>query len=604
MVRTLLPMLLVSGMFLSVGISNVGWTNEVEAPAEKCDAKCADSKLADKCKDAKCVACEAGTCTDENCQAKKCAEGKCEDSKVAVNAPSKCAKCEAGTCDGSCKAAALVKQESSESEPDVSSALSEARLATPTHRQVKIIKANLDDLEQTKLNCFCTTKSGHILAGCGSSADDGEIRVFDSEGEYVESWSTPVKVEAVNVRAEDGHVFVAGNGRLVELDKTGALVRDEESPHATIDEEQLEEIRETVIQQMAERTNMYKRQMEIYDNQIEKIGEQITKMQDQLAKISADTEGNDTEATSSDEEEDAEGESEEDAKLATRRKRLERQIKQLERSQTSLTRTRELWSDRIEKLGDAEPSEEDIQQQVKSQMARKMGVASISAVDDKVYIACSAAVGYGYSVWSIEGDFADGKEIITDLRGCCGQMDVQACDKGIYVAENSRDRVVCFDHEGEEVCHWGHSAREGIRGFGSCCNPMNVAFGPNSTVYTAESGSGRIKQYSSDGELLQVVGSADLVPGCKKVSIGVSDDGSRVFMLDITRDHIVMMDAIPAEERQQMIAEAAGTDADAEEQTTDAQPASEEKQASAAKSKSKSTVAALGRVFRSTFAGN
>lgn len=33
----------------------------------------------------------------------------------------------------------------------------------------------------------------------------------------------------------------------------------------------------------------------------------------------------------------------------------------------------------------------------------------------------------------------------------------------------------------------------------------------------------------------------DLVPGCKNVSIAVSHDGDHVYMLDITRNHIVVM---------------------------------------------------------------
>ena len=37
-------------------------------------------------------------------------------------------------------------------------------------------------------------------------------------------------------------------------------------------------------------------------------------------------------------------------------------------------------------------------------------------------------------------------------------------------------------------------------------------------------------------------------PGCKNVSIAVSSDGSRVYMLDITRNHLVRMDARPADE--------------------------------------------------------
>lgn len=462
------------------------------------------------CTDAKCPACENGTCTGENCPLKV--------TTVAASAD----------------------------KPVISAAESEAELGTPTHRQVKIIKANQDGLSETKLNCFCMTRDGRILAGCGKSKGDGEVRVFSSAGDYVETWSTPVKVEAINVRANDGHVFVGGDGRLVQLDDTGNLIANEPSPHASVSKEQAEKMREAVIAQFAQRTEMLQQQAKRYDLQIEQIGKQIEKFQAKLDELPA-----------ADADDTAEGEADQEAILAARtRQMLEQQVKQLEHQVTALERTKKIWDQRVEQMGNAEPSEEDIQAQIESQIARKLAVASISAVDDRVYVACSAAVGYGYSVWSIDADFAGGEEIIGDLRGCCGQMDVQVNDRGIYVAENSRDRVVCFDHEGQEVTHWGHSAREGIRGFGSCCNPMNVAFGPDHTVYTAESGTGRIKQYTADGELLQVVGSADLVPGCKKVSIGVSSDGNRVFMLDITRDHIVMMDRIPSDERKEMVAKA------------------------------------------------
>jgi hypothetical protein len=45
---------------------------------------------------------------------------------------------------------------------------------------------------------------------------------------------------------------------------------------------------------------------------------------------------------------------------------------------------------------------------------------------------------------------------------------------------------------------------------------------------------------------LGLVGSVDIVPGCKNVAIAVSQDGGRVYMLDITRSHIVVMSAKPA----------------------------------------------------------
>ncbi|WP_442484181.1 hypothetical protein [Aeoliella sp. SH292] len=524
----------ITGLALAIEVAQ---TPDTQTPDTKPAVVAAEEALPPapvvKCTDAKCEACEAGTCTDPKCPA-KC----CEDAANVATAVVKCEACENGTCDAeNCPlkaAAAAVVAEGGQ--PVISSTETEAELATPTHKQTKIIAANQEGLPNTTVNCFTMTRDGRLLAGCGTSDKDGQVRVFDADGEYVETWSTPVQVEAINIRSTDGMVFVAGGGRLVKLDESGNLVANEPSPHATVTKEQAAKMREAVIVQMKSQAEMYKRQAKIYEQQIELIGGQIEKLQTTLAELPAD--------------ESADEESEDDRT----RKMLETQITQLERSKTSLERTQKLWNERIAQMDDAEPSDEEIQAQLDSQIARKLGVASISAVGDTVFVACPSSVGYGYSVWKIDEEFKAGEEIVADLSGCCGQMDVQANDQGIYVAENSKHRVVCFNYEGDEVTHWGESDRDGYRGFGSCCNPMNVAFGPESTVYTAESGTGRIKQYSSKGELLQVVGTADLVPGCKKVSIGATSDGSRVFMLDITRNHIVMMERIPEEERAEMVA--------------------------------------------------
>ena len=123
-----------------------------------------------------------------------------------------------------------------------------------------------------------------------------------------------------------------------------------------------------------------------------------------------------------------------------------------------------------------------------------------------MFLATRAAVGYGFEVWKMDADFADGKQIISGLSGCCGQMDVKANANGLFVAENSKHRVCRYDHDGKLICNWGHGARKGLEGFGSCCNPMNVAFGPGDVVYTAEDNTGRIKRYSPEGELLGLVG--------------------------------------------------------------------------------------------------
>ena len=185
---------------------------------------------------------------------------------------------------------------------------------------------------------------------------------------------------------------------------------------------------------------------------------------------------------------------------------------------------------------------EDEAQQLQQLVANQMKMVSISASKTDVFVACSSASGYGFDVWRTTHDFADGHKIGESLRGCCGQMDVQANDNGVYVAENTRHRVRCFSRDGAQLLEFGSRSSGGAAGFEGCCNPMNVAFGPQQTVYTAEAGSGRVMRFSPEGTFLGVVGAVDLVPGCKKVSIAASPTGDRVYMLDITRGHIVVME--------------------------------------------------------------
>ncbi len=236
-------------------------------------------------------------------------------------------------------------------------------------------------------------------------------------------------------------------------------------------------------------------------------------------------------------------------KFATLEEQEEEVPKTLTRQIASAERMVQQWDSMIERLGEQELSEEEIEKRVMASIRSSMAVASISEADGQVFMATREAAGYGFCVWKMTPEFTGGEVITKGLSGCCGQMDVQACKNGVYVAENSRHRVYHVSSTGQELGEWGEGAREGLEGFGSCCNPMNVAFGPEQSVYTAESGTGRIKRYSPEGELIELVGKVDVVPGCKKVSIAVDKSGDRVYMMDITRHHIVLMQRLAAGEK-------------------------------------------------------
>jgi len=407
----------------------------------------------------------------------------------------------------------------------------------PTHRQTTVIQANVEGQPQTAITSFCLTPDDRILAGC--AGESGELRVFDKEGKFVETWSIPVKPDAIYARA-DGTIFLAGEGQVAQLSKTGRILLQKEAPHAADLNANPQQLREQIVAQARQRADMMARQTKQFDDMIARSDKEIASLNEQLAALKeAEKAGNgDT----------ADQPAAATARAKARQTQLERRIAMHEQRKTQYEAVKDQWAQIAKQNPPAELTEEQIDSQIKASLAQTIKVSSISATDDEVYLATRMAVGYGFQIWKTDNQFENAKSIVTELRGCCGQMDVKANANGVYVAENSRHRVCRYDREGTLITAWGEGARSGLEGFGSCCNPMNVAFGPDDVVYTAEDNTGRIKRYSPDGKLLSWVGNVDLVPGCKNCSIAVNHDGTQVYMLDITRNHIVRMDEQPAVE--------------------------------------------------------
>jgi hypothetical protein len=387
--------------------------------------------------------------------------------------------------------------------PDTSAQEADSTGSNPTHKQSALIEINGEGRGETTVKCFCLASDSRLLAGCEGASP--EIRVFDPEGKFLETIEVAVTPEAINV-APDGSILVAGGGRLLRLSADGAELASVEAPHAASMRENIDEIRKQVIEEQKQQASSAPQMLDAYDQAIKTMKEQLAELEDN-----------------------------------------EENASQRETFQSTLDAYQQAREQVAEQMASqeeaAELSDEQIDKLVESSMTYKTAVASISATEEAVFVATRATTGYGYDVWRTMPEFTDAEKIVTGLSGCCGQMDVQACDEGIFVAENSRHRVCQYNAKGELMGTFGKGS-EGVDGFGSCCNPMNLAFGSDGVVYTAEDTTGRIKRYKADGTLLSVVGAADVVPGCKKVAIGVDSTGDRVFMLDITRNNIAVLSRV------------------------------------------------------------
>ncbi|MEM1068393.1 MAG: hypothetical protein AAGI63_05830 [Planctomycetota bacterium] len=369
-----------------------------------------------------------------------------------------------------------------------------------THQQVGTITLEAD--APMNINAFCLNKKGQIVAACG--VGPGQIRIADDSGRVLKAWDIAVKPEAVNV-APDGTVLVGGEGKLFRFSADGKLLLEADSPHATALRSDTKKLREEAIAYLDRSSNSLgnmKARIEAY--------EQI------ITQLEEKEELNENE---------------------------ERMLEMLPKTLETFKEQYAIQEAAKKESGEEEPgiSEEAIQDQIENLLKSKMRISSVSGDENNVFVATNDIVGYGFAIWKTSKDFSGGETIVSGLRGCCGQMDVQCCKNGLFVAENSRHRVVRFDASGEETTNWGGRDRTGVEGFSSCCNPMNVCFNGANEVYTAESGSGRIKKFDADGKFLSYVGDVELVPGCKNVSIAATADGEKVYMLDLTRNHIVLM---------------------------------------------------------------
>jgi hypothetical protein len=155
---------------------------------------------------------------------------------------------------------------------------------------------------------------------------------------------------------------------------------------------------------------------------------------------------------------------------------------------------------------------------------------SVAATGDDIFV-CARA-GTGYTVYRLTPGLDEAVPVIKGLRGCCGQMDMTARDGVLYVAANSDFQVVRYDREGRKLGGFGRTGKGPEPCFDGCCEPKNLAFGPDGSLYLAGSGKCAIGHYTAEGGFIEYVGRVDGITGCVRVTVAVNRDASRVYMLD------------------------------------------------------------------------
>lgn len=402
--------------------------------------------------------------------------------------------------------------------------------APATHKQTLVVNV-ADPSQGQKLEDFCSDTKGQILALLGPADPDqlndgvdsvaatalkllggkkkklpkfgSAVHVYDSTGKLVTQWPVGFPGQAINL-APDGTILIGGDGKVARFDAAGKKVSEAESPQMTYISKHPDEMRERAKEQLES-------DRQLYSDQAKQFEEQLKELQ-KSKKAKPD-------AKKADQPKDADDE--------------EPVIQYNEQTLKALVQSYKQMSKQMESK-----TVDDVLNEV---MSRAKRIHAISASNENVFVTCPAMAGYGYGVWRTDDKFANAKEIVKSLSGCCGQMDVQCLKGELYVCENSRHRVIRYDRDGKEVAHFGKRDREGEgENFGGCCNPMNLCFSKDGNLYVSES-NGVVKHFTPQGKYLGVVGVAEVEPGCKNSCVAVNADDSRLYYIDIEKSKIIVL---------------------------------------------------------------
>ncbi len=184
---------------------------------------------------------------------------------------------------------------------------------------------------------------------------------------------------------------------------------------------------------------------------------------------------------------------------------------------------------------------------------RPKRISGIAVTDSDVFVAFGAgwSLGSKSKLYRFDLELQNPKALAEGLRGCCQRCDIKSRDGVVYLAENSAHRVVQYDREGTVLKKWGERGRDDLNTFGACCNPMNICFDGQGVLYTTESGLGRVKRYTPDGEFIELVGyvgterfwhGSGLAASCSNMAIAVTSDGGRVYVMDYKNNRIRVLD--------------------------------------------------------------
>lgn len=185
------------------------------------------------------------------------------------------------------------------------------------------------------------------------------------------------------------------------------------------------------------------------------------------------------------------------------------------------------------------PPEEVRKEMLENLERRRAEVTGLAVSGEDVFLAVPTPDEFTYRVYRFGPGLANPQLVVEKLRGCCGQMDIQALAGELWISHNARHTVERRDRDGKLVSKFGKAGKVRPADFGGCCEPKNLCVLSGDELLVAESGPPTcIKRFSADGRFIEVVAILKGKGECVRVSVAASPDGRKFYLMDTAADAI------------------------------------------------------------------
>jgi hypothetical protein len=148
---------------------------------------------------------------------------------------------------------------------------------------------------------------------------------------------------------------------------------------------------------------------------------------------------------------------------------------------------------------------------------------AIAGLEDAIFVAYPDSDQGTYGIWRLSLDLSLEAKIISGLEGHRGRIEIQVDGENLLIADPRRGQVSIYNRNGKRIGGFGKKSSAEWNGFAGDYNPVGIFPLSTSHLLTGEIGSGMLKRFDHQGNLLGLVAKVELDEGCQSFSLAYDE---------------------------------------------------------------------------------